>query len=542
MTRPVGKSAFSFSFQFDVMHRRVLSSLLLLALTAFALTPAVQAQSDGSADVHNGLYGKLGVGLSDYTGDFPIQNTGYPVDFQEFIRGSGAPLMFDGELGYQFSPNWALAAGFQGGNYPIVGYAGPVDDSWRYTPHLLGRYTFGSPNESPISFYLDLGANVTFGGDDPPTSVGYGPSVGGGVDIPLSDALSFYVESRFNFTLPDDAIDGSADIGDRPGSVTPKTDDPKGSSTGPFDSVNQLLGFGLKFSLTTPVPPKVLSLDAPSTAETGSSVTFAASVNEDDANKPLSYRWQFGDGSAGSGLTASHTYNQPGSYTVTFTASNDVGEARRSATIEVTPPPQPARIASVNADPNPVDEGTPVRFNSTVEGDTPVSLEWRFGDGTRATGTSPRHTYEEPGEYTARLEASNEAGSDTRTVTVQVERVLPAICSTVSEFNSAFFERGSSTLTEEARSSLQENVEVLAQCPNLTVRVEAFAAPGEPTPEALSADRAEAVAGFYRDNGVPADRLTAQGQGTVEGVTTKKGAARQYRRADSVLERADGGM
>ncbi len=521
---------------------RTLSSLLFTVLLASALAASpVQAQN-----VNNGLYGKLGVGLSDYTGDFPIQNTGHPFDLQElrgdeFLdRGSGFPFMFDGELGYQFSPKWGLALGFQGGNYPIVGYAGSIDDTWRYTPQILGRYTFGTPGAS-ISFYLDLGANVTFGGDDP-TSTGYGPSVGGGVDIPISDGLSFYVESRFNGTLPDDAVDGSEDIEDVDPGVTDKTDDPSGSFLNGIDSVNQLLGFGLKFSLTTPVPPRVIALDGPTNVQTGESVTFTATVNEDEANRPLSYQWQFGDGNTGSGLTASHRYNQSGTYTVSFTASNDVGEASESLTVEVTPPPQPAQITSINADPNPVNEGESVRFSSNVQGDSPISREWSFGDGSTAMGESPTHTYDEPGEYTARLQASNEAGESSRTVTVQVERVLPEICTTVSELNSSFFEGNSSTLTDEAQSSLQENADVLSQCSNLMVRVEAFAAPGERNPESLSEDRAEAVAEFYENNGVPSDRIEASGQGQVEGVTSKKGGTRQYRRADSIPESEEGGM
>jgi PKD repeat protein len=521
---------------------RTASALLLALLFVFALPAhSAQAQPESPGNVNYGLYGKLGVGLSDYTGDFPIQNLGHPLDIQEFTRGSGTPFVFDGELGYQFSSKWALAAGFQGGNYPIVGYAGPtISDSWRYTPHVLGRHTFGTPGES-TSFYLDLGANVTFGGDDPSTSTGFGPSVGGGVDIPLSDALSFYVESRFHFTLPDDAIDGSADIGDTPASATTRTDDPSGSSTGPFDSVNQLLGFGLKFSLTTPVSPRVIALDAPTSVQTGESATYTATVNEDEADRPLSYRWQFGDGGTDSSRTASHTYNQPGTYTVTFTATNNVGEASQSLTVEVSPPPQPAQITSINATPNPVDVGETVRFSSNVQGDSPISREWSFDDGSSATGESPTHTYDEPGEYTARLQVSNEAGEDASTVTLQVERVLPEVCTTIGELNSAYFERNSSTLTDEARSSLQENTDVLSKCPNVSVRIEAFAAPGERNPQSLSEDRAEAVADFYQDNDVPDDRIETSGEGEVEGVTSKKGSTRQYRRADSIPEE-DGGM
>ena len=180
----------------------------------------------------------LGIGFSDYTGDMPAQSFSHPLDFQEFIRGSGFPFMLHGELGYQFARQWSFVLGFQIGNYPIIGYNtgdNGISDSWRYTPQLLVRHVFGLIGES-LAFYLDGGLNATFGGKGV-AKTGYGPSVGGGVDIPVGESVSFFVESRFNFTLPDDAIDGSD------GS---NYENIEGSSTGPFDSVNQLLGTGLR--------------------------------------------------------------------------------------------------------------------------------------------------------------------------------------------------------------------------------------------------------------------------------------------------------
>jgi outer membrane protein OmpA-like peptidoglycan-associated protein len=112
----------------------------------------------------------------------------------------------------------------------------------------------------------------------------------------------------------------------------------------------------------------------------------------------------------------------------------------------------------------------------------------------------------------------------------------------VSEMNSAFFGRNSSTLTDEAQKSLQENVDILSQCPNLTVGVEGFAAPGERNAQSLSEDRAQAVADFYSNNGVDNGRISTSGEGRVEGVTTKKGGTREYRRADSIPQRQGGNM
>lgn len=302
-----------------------------------------------------------------------------------------------------------------------------------------------------------------------------------------------------------------------------------------------LVAGGLLLAGCGATAPVVQSVSGPDTLETDETGTFEASI-QNDADEPLTYTWDFGDGTSGSGLLTNQSYNSTGQYAVRFEASNEGGSDADTISVRVVPQPQPASITSVNATPNPVDEGEQVRFSSNVQGDSPISRNWGFGDGSSTTGQSPTHTYSEPGQYTARLEASNDVGSDSRTVTVRVNRALPEVCMTVSELSAAFFERNSSTLTEEARSSLQENADILSQCPNLSVRIEGFAAPGERNAQALSEDRSEAVANFYQNNGVPGSRTMMSGQGQVEGVTTKKGGTRQYRRADSVPEREGDGM
>jgi PKD repeat protein len=376
-------------------------SILLSGLLLGTLSSPTHAQSRRAGDV---FYGKLGGGISDYTGDLPAGDVTHPFDLQEFVRGSGLPFMVTGEIGYQFSPKWSLALGVQAGNYPIAGLAGigGISDSYRYAPQLLGRYTFGRPGQI-VAPYIDLGINLTFGGDRPPTSTGVGPSVGGGVDILLSQAASFYVESRLNLAFPDEAVDGAA-------------------TKGSFDSTNQLLGFGLKVTFTTPTAPRILRLTGPVEVKTGTSVTFAATINEGKADRPVDYQWDFGDGETDSGLTATHTFDRPGTYAVSFSASNRAGEASRSITVTAERPPKPPQIASISAAPDSVAIGTSVQFSGAAEGSSPLAYEWRFGDGATVTGPSPTHTYTTPGEYTARLSVSNEAGTEARTVTVRVAR------------------------------------------------------------------------------------------------------------------------
>jgi len=187
----------------------------------------VQAQSPRS---YAPFFGAVGGGLSDYTGDFPAQNVGHPLDLQELIRGHGPPLAATAEIGYRPTPAWAVVLGVQAGNYPIAGYGGRegLKDSDRYTLSLLGRYAIGR-DRWPVHPYIDAGVNVTFAG----LRTGYGPSVGGGVELPIGNRLSVFAESRVHFTAPDVAVDGSRST-------------PNGSSTGPVDALSQLLGLGLR--------------------------------------------------------------------------------------------------------------------------------------------------------------------------------------------------------------------------------------------------------------------------------------------------------
>nr|WP_279310407.1 PKD domain-containing protein [Salinibacter ruber] len=363
------------------------------------LLPSAHAQSQRADDM---FYGRLGGGLSDFTSDLSSWRPTHPFGGGKFTRGAGPPFVFVGEVGYQFSPHWALGIGIQGGNYPVEVYPEieGISDSYRYTPRVLGRYTMGGGAVAP---YVDLGVHATLGGDRPPTRIGAGPSVGGGVDIRLGRAASLYVESRVNLTVPSGAVDGS-DAGTR------------------FDVTGQLLGIGLKVHLTAPTPPRIIRLEGPDTLDTGTSVTFAATVNEEAADRPLDYQWDFGDGATATGRTATHAYDRPGRYVVSFSARNRAGTAEASTAVVAEPPPEPPQIATARATPEPAAAGAAVQFSAAATGGNPIAYEWRFGDGASAEAASPTHTYETPGTYTARLRVSNPDGDDTRTVTVRVAR------------------------------------------------------------------------------------------------------------------------
>lgn len=467
------------------------------------------------------------VGLSAYFGD----NEKSPFNFDDFFS-IDIPYSVGVELGYQFNPRYSLSLGFQQADYPLIhefidGKAKSENPSDRTTVQLLARYLL---SEGKVAPYFHAGFHATYGNIfiwNPATpngpfatesKVAYGPVIGLGLDVWLSQRVSFFVEATDNITFPDENADGRDDKG-----------------FGSFDHLLNSLGVGLKINFGKPFVPAVISsLTCPAgEVETGQALAFGANVNA-DATQPVTVTWDFGDGATGSGMQTSHTYSQAGTYTVTATADNGrVAPSVSSCSVTVVPACTAAEIVSMTASTSNPDTRTAVSFNANVTGTAPVTYRWDFGDGNTSTAANPTHTFAQPGTYTVTLEVTNCGGTVRRTMTITVRPWENPICA-VAEMNSVFFDRNSSTLTDEARAQLQENLEILTACPNLNARIEGFAAPGERSAQRLSEDRARAVEQFYVDNGVAASRLTAVGQGRVAGVTSKKEGTAQYRRADTI--------
>lgn len=88
------------------------------------------------------------------------------------------------------------------------------------------------------------------------------------------------------------------------------------------------------FSPTAPLP--------------GEAVTFNGSGSHDPDGSIASYAWMFGDGSAGAtGVTVSHSYLKPGTYTVQLTVtdnSGSVGMTAQSVTVSPAPVVHPPRV------------------------------------------------------------------------------------------------------------------------------------------------------------------------------------------------------
>jgi PKD repeat protein len=155
------------------------------------------------------------------------------------------------------------------------------------------------------------------------------------------------------------------------------------------------------------------------TVETGTAVVFTSTSTGD----PTSLVWDFGDGTTGSGATASKTYARPGTYTVRLTATNAVGTSATTRTVSVVanvPPPVPA----ISVSPDTIRVGDPVQFGGSSTGGPVSSWSWSFGDGgTGSSQQNPGRVFATAGTFTVTLTAENLAGSASTSRSVVV---LPA--------------------------------------------------------------------------------------------------------------------
>ncbi len=170
-------------------------------------------------------------------------------------------------------------------------------------------------------------------------------------------------------------------------------------------------------------------------------IHFDASRSTDPDNDPLTFSWNFGDGTSGEGIEITHLYLNPGTYNPTLTVTDAKGGTATSSipVIATAPTATPQTTASPTASitiskKTDYKEGEEQSLEVTLDGSkskasianaTILQYAWSFGDGATGSGVSVRHLYPGLEKYTARLTVTDSAGKQAQTsVIIDLEALM----------------------------------------------------------------------------------------------------------------------
>jgi subtilisin family serine protease len=206
-----------------------------------------------------------------------------------------------------------------------------------------------------------------------------------------------------------------------------------GYFTGDRDSFPEaLLNVGrLELNGTEPNTPPVANAGGSYSGTEGGIVTFDASGSSDADGDPMTYNWDFGDGTTGQGQIIQHAYLWGVAFPVTLTVSDGRGGSDTATTTAIIAEVNNVPVANAGGPYSGV-AGTAITFNGTgssdydnadgtTANDQTLSYAWDFGDGSTGSGPTPTHSYAQSGTFTATLTVGDgTAFSDPSTSTVTI--------------------------------------------------------------------------------------------------------------------------
>ncbi|MFN8572342.1 MAG: PKD domain-containing protein [Gemmatimonadaceae bacterium] len=200
----------------------------------------------------------------------------------------------------------------------------------------------------------------------------------------------------------------------------------------PVDKDNGATTYTATVTVNPNAPPSV-TLTGPYSGAEGSAIAMHATAS-DPENQPLSYDWDFGDGSAhGVGASPSHACPDNGNYPITVKLTDGVNTTTTTTTASIT---NVAPTGTPVVPTGPVNQGTAftISLASVVE-PSPVdqsSLQYRFscgaGFGPLQSSASFSCNQTVPGNYTVQLRVRDkDGGITTYSASVTVVNVAPAV-------------------------------------------------------------------------------------------------------------------
>lgn len=167
------------------------------------------------------------------------------------------------------------------------------------------------------------------------------------------------------------------------------------------------------------VPPTACISGGPTSGLAPLSVNFDSSCS---GGNIVYYFWDMGNGATSENPTASTTYHNPGTYSVSLTVCSPTFECdSTSRTVTVNTPPPPAPTACISGGPTSGLVPLSVNFDSSCSGGNIVHYFWDMGNGATGENPTASTTYHNPGTYTVSLTVcspNTQCDSTSRTVTV----------------------------------------------------------------------------------------------------------------------------
>jgi len=145
---------------------------------------------------------------------------------------------------------------------------------------------------------------------------------------------------------------------------------------------------------------------------TSGKAPLQVAFTDTSTGSPISWKWDFGDGSKSYLQNPIHKYSKVGSYTVNLTVKNakSSNTVTKTEYIKVVTKP----VADFSATPTSGKSPLTVKFTDNSTG-IPTAWKWSFGDGTTSREKNPEHQYLQGGSYKVTLTVVNVAGSSTVT-------------------------------------------------------------------------------------------------------------------------------
>ncbi len=184
----------------------------------------------------------------------------------------------------------------------------------------------------------------------------------------------------------------------------------------------------------TPVPTQT-TIPRPIAAFTQDRVTGQAPLvvrffNQSSGNI-TSHSWDFGDGSTSPEVNPTHTFRNPGIYTVRLRVTGPGGRSNvsRDIVVQGSAPPIASFTQSAITGPSPLT----VQFTDRSTGNI-TGRSWNFGDGTTSNQTNPSHTFTAVGTYNVLLTVTGPGGSSSvrRQITVENPTIPEPIAALVA--------------------------------------------------------------------------------------------------------------